>query len=319
MSSTEPTSGIEPASRIEPAAHSLSGDGSRDPRHGVADRPARDASGRSSARAQKRDELRDAARRANESRTVRWLARAGLASNGVVHIIIGLIAIGVALGTSWRADQSGALTAVASTPGGDVLLWIAAVSLLGLAFWQLTDAAWVTAPRKRTLLMRRLTDVAKAIGFAGVGVVTLVFALGAHSRSPNAAASLSAMLLDRPGGALVMACVGIVVGGVGIAHLFRGVSLRFREENQPLIGVRRVVVSALGLVGHLAKGIAFLIIAGLAIVAAFFTDQTQFAGLDGALRYLSTLPYGVALLIAVAVGFIAYGLYLIARARFLRH
>ncbi|MEO8907950.1 MAG: DUF1206 domain-containing protein, partial [Microbacteriaceae bacterium] len=149
------------------------------------------------------DDVRAAARRANESAPVRWLARSGLISNGLVHIIIGGIAIGVAFGLAGRADQSGALTAVAKTPGGVLLLWIAAVSLFGLAFWQLTDAAWVTGPRRRTLLMRRLTDIAKALGFAGVGLVTLIFALGARVTNPNAASRLSAMLLQRPGGTVV--------------------------------------------------------------------------------------------------------------------
>ncbi|WP_308465597.1 DUF1206 domain-containing protein [Rathayibacter soli] len=264
-----------------------------------------------------REDVRAAARRANESAVVRWLARAGLVSNGLVHIIIGAIAIGVAFGLAGHADQSGALSAIANTPGGVLLLWIAAVSLFGLAFWQLTDAAWVTAPRRRTLLMRRLTDFGKAIGFAGVGLVTLIFALGAHE-SPNTASKLSAMLLQRPGGTVVLIGVALVSGGIGTAHLIRGVTLRFREENQPLTGAARVIVAALGLIGHVAKGVAFLIIAGLALVAALFTDATKFTGLDGALRYLTTLPSGALLLILIAIGFVAYGLYLIARARFLR-
>jgi len=62
----------------------------------------------------------------------------------------------------------------------------------------------------------------------------------------------------------------------------------------------------------------FLIIAGLAFVAALFTDSTKFTGLDGAMRYLTTLPSGTVLLVLIAIGFIVYGLYLIARARSLR-
>ena len=42
-------------------------------------------------------------------------------------------------------------------------------------------------------------------------------------------------------------------------------------------------------------------------------------GLDAGLRYLLTLQSGPFLLNVVAAGLIAFGLYLVARAAFLRH
>ena len=41
-----------------------------------------------------------------------WAASAGQVVNGVVHIIIGLIAVGIARGAGGSADQSGALRAI---------------------------------------------------------------------------------------------------------------------------------------------------------------------------------------------------------------
>lgn len=273
---------------------------------------------RAAVEAELRDEVREAARRANHSPAVRWIARGGLIAIGLVHVLIGVIAISVAAGVEGTPSQSGALAAVAATPGGFLLLWVAAIAMFGLAFWQFTDAAWVTAPRRRTVLMRRLTDIGKALGFAVVGFAALVFAVGGHTNSLNASRRLSELLIHTPGGILVLVVAGVIVVSVGVAHLIRGVSTRFREEVLPLTGFRKVLVLVLGLVGHLAKAAALLIVGLLAISAAIFADPTQVTGVDGALRYLATLPFGQALLVAVAVGFIAYGFYLFARARYMR-
>jgi hypothetical protein len=283
-----------------------------------------------------RDRLRAAARRANQSTPVRWLARGGLVANGVVNIIIGAIAVSVAAGVNARADQSGALTAVAETPGGFLVLWVAAVSLFGLAFWQLTDAAWVTAPRQSTRLMRRATDVGKALGFAGIGVATLFFALGGGrgraaggtgaggagtgggARETEDAHRLSVWLLETPGGAVLLVAVALVVASIATAHLIRGVSRHFSEELTPLTGATRIIVFTLGAFGHLAKAAGLFVVAALLLAAVVFDEPAQVTGLDGALKYLATLPLGTWLLAIVAIGFIAYGLYLFARARYMR-
>lgn len=269
-------------------------------------------------RADERERLEAAARRANQSPFVLGLARGGLIANGLVHILIGTIAIRIVLGAKGDADQAGALTTLAETPGGVILLWASAVSLFGLAFWQLTDAAWVTAPRARTRLLRRATDAGKALGFAAVGAAALLFALGARSNSTDSSRRLSAWLFEAPGGEAVLVVIALVVASIAIAHLLRGIGLRFRDELVPLRGARRITVFALGAVGHLAKAAALLVVAALFLAAVVFDEPERATGLDAALKYVAALPSGSILLTVVAVGFIAYGLYLFARARYMR-
>src|SRR5277367_6473793 len=65
------------------------------------------------------------ARRASDSGPARLLARSGLAARGVIWILIGWVAISVALGhSSHQADQQGALQMLAGEPFGLVLLWL---------------------------------------------------------------------------------------------------------------------------------------------------------------------------------------------------
>ncbi len=65
------------------------------------------------------------AREAETSAPLRGLARGGYAANGVVHILIGVIAIVVAAGGDGATDQSGALMSIAAVPLGFVMLWVA--------------------------------------------------------------------------------------------------------------------------------------------------------------------------------------------------
>jgi hypothetical protein len=273
---------------------------------------------RAEERARARDRMVATARRINSNRSVRTAARMGLVANGLVHILIGAIAVGIARGAGGSADQSGALSAIASTPFGLATLWFAGIALWGLALWQWTDAAWVTAPVRRTLIARRLKDFGKALGFAAVGTTTLVFAAVGPSNNTDTTHKISLYLLGTTAGVILLIVIGIVIASVGGGLIYRGVTRNFREDTTVLSGPVRVIVDVLGVIGLIAKGIALMVVGGLAIFAAIFTDPNQVGGLDGALKYLATLPSGSALLIAVAVGLESYGLYLLARATFLR-
>jgi hypothetical protein len=265
-----------------------------------------------------RKQIKDAARRANDDPRVRIAARAGLIANGVIHTLIGGIAIGLGWGVRGNADQSGALTAVAGSPGGAILLWAAAAALVGLAVLQATEAAQVISVHRKLVMLRRFTNVAKAVGYAGIGVITAFYALGGRSTGSETSRAFSADLLSTPGGVFALAAVGVLVGIVGGTLVFRGLSRNFREELEPLSGARSHIVVTLGLVGHTAKGLALVISGVLFLFAAAFTDPDAARGVDGALRIVAALPFGGALLFLVASGFIAYGFYLFARARFLR-
>ena len=78
---------------------------------------------------------------------VRVLARVGLAAIGILHILIGIIALAVAFGAGGSADQSGALQALVAVPGGLFVLWAVIVGLIFLSLWQILQA--ITAHKRR--------------------------------------------------------------------------------------------------------------------------------------------------------------------------
>lgn len=244
---------------------------------------------------------------------MRVLARGGLVASGMLHILIGAIGISVSYGRHQRADSSGALRAVAETPGGVVLLWTAAIALVGLAVWQWTGPmAW----RPEGVAPNRIRDRLKSAGFLMVGLAALLFAVGGRGDTAETTRTVTSALIDIPGGVFLLIAIGI--GVVGGAFVFRGVSRSFRQDIAPPGGAAGIVVVSLGVIGHTAKGLALLIVGALFVGGALFTDASWASGLDGAVRYLASLPTGGWPLFLVAGGLILHGVYLITRARFMR-
>jgi hypothetical protein len=66
-----------------------------------------------------------AARKATRSRPIRLLGRVGLIAYGLVHFLVGYLAIRIAMGESGsgeKTDKGGALQALTGTPVGGALL-----------------------------------------------------------------------------------------------------------------------------------------------------------------------------------------------------
>jgi len=264
-------------------------------------------------------QAKKAADDAQDSTAVRTLARFGYAANGLVHLLIGVIALGVARGGEGSADQSGALSSLSSQPGGVVVLWVCTVGLFGLALWGLLEAFLV--PERESAAKTwgsRLKEAAKAVVYAALGVTALRFAMGGSPSSSESSESASAQVLAAPGGVVLLVIAGLAVLVVGGVFVYRGASKKFLENVAQPGGTAGTVVTWLGVAGYVAKGIVLAALGVLLIVAAVQHDPEQAGGLDEALKSLTELPFGVFLLGFVAVGLIAYGVFCFARARWPR-
>lgn len=258
------------------------------------------------------------ARDASSTAGFRAAARLGYAVNGLIHVLIGGIAIGVAVGAGGEsADQSGALGSLAATPGGTLVLWAVVVGLFALAVWDLANGVLFPRGEKRTA-GKRAGAAGRAVAYAAVGVTALIFALGGSTSSAQSSQSLSATLLSTPGGVVVLVLLGLVVVGIGGFFAVKGARGTFTRDIRVPSGSAGTATRALGRIGYIAKGIALVVVGILFVVGALTLNAAAASGLDGALKALAALPFGTIILIAVGLGLIAYGLYCVVRARLAR-
>ena len=254
---------------------------------------------------------------ASRSPALRALARAGFVFIGLVHILIGVIALQVDRGQGGQADQSGAIASIASKPGGPALLWAGLVACAALALWMLSEAFFKARAEtdSKEKLKKASAAVGKAVVFAFLAFTFAVFASGGSKNSSQSASDFTAKLMGAPGGVVLLIAVGLAIIGAGAYYAYRGVSRKFMKDLQNP-GNSRAAVKWIGTVGYAAKGVVLAVVGVLIIIAAATADPSKSSGLDGGLKTLGSQPYGVFLLAGIAAGLICYGVYSMARARF---
>ncbi len=259
-----------------------------------------------------------AARAAQDSTAFRILARIGYVVLGILHLFIGGIAISIATGGGGQADQGGAMEAIRQTPVGIAILWIIVIGLLALAVWQIAEAVIENDPEAKKKWAHRVKFIGTAVAYLAIAGTALVYALGGQTESSDSSQSLSAQLLAVPAGVVLLILVGLVVAGIGIAFIVRGIARAFEKHLDLPSGTAKKGIVAFGVAGYVAKGIAVAVAGVLFVVAAITHDPETAGGLDAALRSLAGLPFGAVILWIVGAGLALYGLFCFARARYAR-
>ncbi|NLT30672.1 MAG: DUF1206 domain-containing protein [Propionibacterium sp.] len=255
---------------------------------------------------------KSAGRAVEQTKAYRWLVTVGLVCYGVVHLLIAWVAAQLALGGSSGGDEassSGALRSLAQQPWGEVLMVVIAIGFGTLVIWQLLQALFGHHEFDGFKHVRkRVASGAKVIlyGVLGFSAARLAASSGSDGGGGDTEQSITSDLMSMPFGRVLVIIVALVVLAVGIGQIVKGIRQSFEDElsTSPGTGAR-----VLGTLGYVAKGIAIGVVGGLFGWAAITFDPDKAGGTDQALRTILEQPFGVFLLLAVAVGFAAFGLY----------
>jgi hypothetical protein len=257
------------------------------------------------------------ARRASDSQLARVLARSGLTARGVIYILIGWVAVLVALGQSQHhADQQGALQLLAGKPYGLVSLWLLGIGFAAYALWRLSEAAFgVTGDGDGA--GPRLKSLARAVIYAFFASLAFKVISGTSRSETRQQQDLTAKALQHAGGRWLVGIVGLIVVICGLVLVSEGLRRKFMKYlNTGQMSARtRTVVKWLGTIGTAARGLVFAIAGGLVIDAAVTHKASKSGGLDKALLTLRNQPFGEVLLFLAALGLIIFGIYGLCEAR----
>lgn len=269
------------------------------------------------------------ARGVASSHWMTMFARVGYAMKGVVYLIIGWLAVQLAVGAGGRTtDQRGALQTVYAQPLGKFLLGVVAIGLIGFAIWCFLQAWFDTEGKGKDA-----KGIIARIGYAVVGVTYALLAFGAFqlvagtgssttSKSTTSSTQdVTAQLLKQPPGVALVVILGLITLAVACYLFYKAYSAQFQRRLQ-LTGLSAQLKKGLiflGRFGYAALGVVFSIIGIFFIVAAVQHNPHEAKGLDSVLQtLLQQQPFGPLLLGIVALGLIAYGIYSFVEARYRR-
>jgi hypothetical protein len=245
------------------------------------------------------------------------VARAGFAVSGLLHFLIGLVAIRLAMGGKGQADVSGAVEQLALAPAGPFLLWTAFAACVALAIWQASDAIFdfEHLPTKKKV-SKKLKAGVQAVVYTGFALTLATVATGARADHRRSTSDLTINLMKAPGGVALLILIGAAVAVTGIVYAIRGFRKSFLKYLRMPSGKQaRTAVTTIGVVGYAAKGFALLLVGLLIIIATVKAHPEESTGLDGSLKALREQPFGVYLLAAVGAGLICYGIFMAVRAK----
>ncbi|MFD9722983.1 DUF1206 domain-containing protein [Streptomyces sp. NPDC059072] len=241
-------------------------------------------------------------------------ARIGLATRGLLYVLVGLLALRIAFGDTGKvADRSGALGELAGHPYGRVLVWAIGLGLVAMMLWRLSEAAFGAAGPKGRKLAKRGASAARAVFYAVAAFSVLAFAAGRGGgrSSDEQSRDVTAKVLDVPAGPWLVALVGIGIAVGGIVIIVGAARLTFREEMDLGRLPRRVRqgVEALGVIGGIARGAVFAAAGAVLVHAAVSYDPAKAKGMDDTLRAFAQTPVGPWLMVVVAAGLLLFGVF----------
>jgi hypothetical protein len=253
---------------------------------------------------------------------VERLARAGYLAYGVVYVLVGVLAVQAALGVGGQATgQEGALRSILLAPLGRVLLGLIVLGLLAYATWRLFQG--IRDPENEGTdakgLLKRFDHVINGLVHAALAFSAgqLVLGSGGGGGSPD---DWTARLMAQPLGRWIVVIVGVVFVGAGLYQFYKVYRADFRDELKlDDMGDReRRWATRSGRLGYAARGVVFGVIGVFLVQAALQTDPDEARGLGGALQTLARQPFGPYILGAVALGLVAYGVFMFVMARYRR-
>jgi len=249
------------------------------------------------------------------------LGRLGMAAAGFVYVVIGFLAVELALGAGGKAaDRSGALHELAGEWWGTLLLIVVALGFAGYAVWRFTVAALgakVEESDEDLGWHKRLWHAARGLFYAFLCFTAVELLVGAQSSSAGEKEQ-TATILEWPAGRWLVGALGAGMIAWGLGSAYRGITRKFKDDLHTRHMSARADrwVTRVGVVGFLARAVVYALIGVFLIRAAVLYDPREAVGLDGALQELAQQTFGPLLLGVVAAGIIAYGLFYFVRAAY---
>ena len=240
---------------------------------------------------------------------VQNFARAGYLARAVVYILVGYFA----LNTASSKGASGVLEQILSAPGGQFLLILTGIGLLGYAIFRLYGAALDIQGNGTGAkgLAKRIGHAASGLGHLYLAYFAISTATGTKSGGGGGGAGEAASgVASMPGGEFLLIVIGLGFLGAAVAQgvkAYTGKFMGLLDADAPAIA------KYLGHAGYAARAVVFAVI-GYELVTKTLAGNAGAVGGIG--KVLSSLRDTQWLYMAVAFGLLLFGLFSLVMARY---
>lgn len=270
-----------------------------------------------------RQQVKQATRKAVDNPWFERLAHFGYASKGVVYLIAGLLTVRAAFGLGGQAtDKNGALMTILAEPFGKFVLAVIGIGLLGYILLRFVQAL-LDPEHKGTDakgIAQRAGYLLSGLFYVGLALTSVRLAAGLSTNTGDQSQSLVARVFDAPLGRWLVGIAGLIVIGGGLYQLYKAYSANFSEHFRwnTMSPAERTWASWLGRVGLAARGIVQALVGLFMVQAALLFDTNKVQSSGSALQALAHQPFGLWMVGVIALGLAAYGIYMLAAARYSR-
>lgn len=246
-------------------------------------------------------------------------ARFGLVSKGIVYFLMGTLSVLAAFGLSAeKGDKAEAFKFIYDQPFGRLILIAVALGLLGYVMLRFFQAFKNIENKSKDLkgITARIGYGLSGLLYLAIGAYALKLALAGGGGGGNDSRQfIVSKVFEYPGGEYIIGAVSLVVMGIGIYQIIRGVTAKFMKKVNLYRSNMKDAFKTTGTIGYVSRGIVLGIIGYFLFHAALVSNPDEAQGTGAAFDFLQN-KFGSIMMAIVAVGLAGYGVFCFVKAKY---
>ncbi len=250
---------------------------------------------------------------------VQGYLRLGHGAKGLLYGLIGLFVTNDILHDQPIVEGSeGVLITLGRQPFGSLILGLLSIGLLGYVLWRLIQAS-IDPGHSEALTIRqglqRCGYLGSGLAYLGIARTAAKLAFGLVVDFDDTLEDVADVLFEQALGPWMLLGLGLCVVAVGLTYIYGAASGSYINDfRSDLNSEVKGWVIAIGKIGITARGVGFVLIGAYLMKAAYLVDSDSAGGIGHVFDQLDDQPLGEYWLGAIALGFIAYAVYMVVAA-----